>query len=178
MVKYVFCISCGAEMGPEWVHCPECGTNVAGSSIHRLMLKDDEKYRPVLHEEEIMTLRDMTTFLQALDFVIEAWRRAVNTYITPPYADDIADKAISVIMECRMAMSLSEVAGYEGEEGATYIDILKTLKGVREPFKKMANTYSKSIDLAIWYDSLPTKLTRGFSNLHLEHIKIKAKRDI
>ena len=164
-------------MSPEWVHCPKCGTSVAALSIRQLMLKDDEKYGPILHEKEIMTLGDMTTFLQSLDFVIEAWRQSVDAH-NLDFADEFADKAIMAIMECRMAMSLSEVGRYDGEEGGTYIDTLKTLKGLRDPFKKMANAYVKTPELCIWYESLPSKLIRAFSNLHLEYIKARAKRDI
>ena len=32
--------------------------------------------------------------------------------------------------------------------------------------------------LCIWYDSLPVKLTKGYSEIHRQYIKIKANRDM
>lgn len=146
-------------------------------SIHQLMLKDDERYAPILHEKEITTSMDLSLYLESLDFVIEAWRQSVNAF-NLDFADDYADEAMMAIMQCKMVLSLSEVAGYEGEEGASYIEILKTLKNVKDPFKKMANAYGKTPMLCIWYDSLPVKLTKGYSEVHRQYIKIKANRDM
>tara|TARA_Y100001972_G_scaffold6657_1_gene7156 strand:- start:2243 stop:2719 length:477 start_codon:yes stop_codon:yes gene_type:complete len=141
------------------------------------MLKDDERYAPILHEKEIVTSMDLSLFLESLDFVIEAWRQSVEAFHLD-FADDYAEEAMMAVMQCKMVLSLSEVAGYGGEEGATYIEILKTLKEVKYPFKKMANAYGKTPMLCIWYESLPVKLTKGYSEVHRQYIKIKAKRDM
>ena len=146
-------------------------------SIHQLMLKDDERYAPILHEKEIISSMDLSLFLESLDFVIEAWRQSVDAFHLD-FADEFADEAMLVVMECKMVISLSEVAGYEGDGVAGYIEILKTLKNMRTPFKKMANAYAKTPMLCIWYESLPTKLTKGYSEVHREYIRVKAKRDM
>ena len=146
-------------------------------SIHQLMLKDDERYASILHEKEIISSMDLSLFLESLDFVIDSWRQSVDAF-NLDFADEYADEAMSVVMECKMVLSLSEVAGYEGDGVAGYIEILKTLKNMRAPFKRMANAYAKTPMLCIWYESLPTKLTKGNSEVHREYIRVKAKRDM
>jgi hypothetical protein len=141
------------------------------------MLKDDERYASILHEKEIISSMDLSLFLESLDFVIDSWRQSVDAF-NLDFADEYADEAMSVVMECKMVLSLSEVAGYEGDGVAGYIEILKTLKNMRAPFKRMANAYAKTPMLCIWYESLPTKLTKGYSEVHREYIRVKAKRDM
>lgn len=133
-----------------------------------LMLKDTE-YEDILHEEGWPTCEDeLIRCLDGFDFVVESWLESMKEFDIDN-SDEIASSVLMSIIECRFAIIdyfNTETECPELTENIQYLEVLKTIRHLKQAFMALSKSYAQTKILADWYLNLPLKIQAGFKSVH------------
>jgi len=105
-------------------------------SLWDLMLKGTE-YEDILHEDAWPICEDeLIRCLDGLDFVVKAWLESMEGFEIEN-ADDIQ-----------------------------YLEVLKTIRHLKQAFMSLSKSYAQTKILARWYLNLPIRVQAGFKSVH------------
>ena len=143
-------------------------------TMRQLMLMDTP-YEEVLHDEYPKTEQDLIMFLDGLDFVIEEWLDSLSLETSNDMereaSQGTASDVMLSVMWCRYAIKeLWKVADEDEEKNIGYIDVMKSIKDLKQQFMNLAKRYSREPYLANWYLDLPLRVQSSFKNIHLKKI--------
>ncbi len=130
-----------------------------GKTIHQLMLKDTE-YSDILHEFAIKSVEDAIQFCDALDFVIEAWSKAMSLFDVEGN-EGVAEEAYGSLMMIRMYFNNLKTP----TELENYLSVIKVFNHFSLTMSPLARSYAQTPVLSCWYASLPLILQRAYTTL-------------
>ena len=143
-------------------------------TMRQLMLMDTP-YEEVLHDEYPKTEQDLIMFLDGLDFVVEEWLDSLSLETSNEMereaSQGTASDVMLSVMWCRYAIKeLWKVVDEDEERNIGYIDVMKSIKDLKQQFMSLAKRYSREPYLANWYLDLPLCVQSSFKNIHLKKI--------
>ena len=137
-------------------------------SLWDLMLKGTE-YEDILHEDAWPVCEDeLIRCLDGLDFVVKAWLESMEGFEIDN-ADEIATSVYMAIMECRFAIISYLTAEEECPDltdDVQYLEVLKTIRHLKQAFMALSKSYAQTKILAKWYLNLPIRIQAGFKSVH------------
>ena len=130
-------------------------------SLWDLMLKDTD-YQDILHDDAWPTCEDeLIRCLDGLDFVVKAWLESMEDFEIEN-AEEIAMSVYMAIMECRFAI----INYLNNEQNIEYLEVLKTIRHLKQAFMALSKSYAQTKILARWYLNLPIRIQAGFKSVH------------
>jgi len=141
-------------------------------SLWDLMLKGTE-YEDILHGEYPTCEDELIRCLDGFDFVVEEWLESMKQFEIKN-SDQIATTVMMAIIDCRFAI----ISFFDEEhecpdltESTDYLEVLKTIRRLKQAFMSLSKSYAQTRYLANWYLDLPLKIQAGFKHINNQKIK-------
>jgi len=147
-------------------------------SLWDLMLKGTE-YEDILHSGYPICEDELIRCLDGFDFVVEEWLESMNAFEISN-ADEIASAVMMSIIDCRFAIISffdEERECPELRESTSYLEVLKTIKHLKQAFMALSKSYAQTRYLANWYLDLPIKIQAGFKHINNQRIRNRIEWD-
>ena len=130
-------------------------------TIHELMLKDTQ-HESILHEGEPKTPKDAIKYLDALDFVVQEWNKAMDQFEVEGQ-EKVSMEIYGNLMECRGLF-----IDLDGKYEVPFTEAIKVLGRLKQSMLGMAKSYARTPSLAHWYLSLPLIVHGCYNNMRME----------
>lgn len=148
-------------------------------SLWELMLKGTE-YEDILHGDYPSCEGELIHCLDGFDFVVEEWLESMREFgVSNVNIDKIASSVMMSVISCRFA--IVDYFNQEREcpdlvEETSYLEVLRTLKELKQSFMALAKSYAQTRYLSNWYLDLPLKIQAGFKYIHNKKVKAQKER--